>query len=86
MKLSAFNDLICQTHNVFEECQQKFYDADKAWRECYTDYDHYTDCDRAAKQLVKDIHFHRQDTVFCALNSLILAKDILEKLGYIEED
>ena len=80
MKRSAFNDLISQTHDIFHECQQKFYDADKAFRECNTDYE------RAAKQLVKDIHFHRQDTVFCALNSLLIARDILNHLGYIEED
>lgn len=80
MKLSAFNDLISQTHDVFEECQQKFFDADRKYRECSTEYD------RAAKQLVKDIHFHRQDTVFCALNSLIIARDILKRFGYIEED
>ncbi len=80
MKRSTFDDLISQTHDVFDECQKKFYEADRKYRECNTDYD------RAAKQLVKDIHFHRQDTVFCALNSLILAKDILDKFCYLEED
>ena len=80
MKRSDFDNLIQQTNVVFEECQKKFYEADRKYRKCNTDYD------RAAKQLVKDIHFHRQDTVFCALNSLILAKDILDKFCYLEED
>ena len=80
MKRSDFDNLIQQTNVVFDECQKKFYEADRKYRECNTDYD------RAAKQLVKDIHFHRQDAAFCALNALTTARDILNHLGYIEED
>lgn len=80
MKLSAFNDLISQTHDVFAECQKKFYNADKALKDCDNEHD------REGIQFIKDIHFHRQDTVFCALNSLIIARDILKRFGYIEED
>ena len=80
MKLSAFNDLISQTYDVFEECQQKFYKADEQFQEAGNG------TERQTCKLIKEMQFHRQDAAFCALNALTTARDILQHLGYIEED
>lgn len=80
MKRSAFNDLISQTYDIFKEHQQKFFDADKNFQESGNG------TERLVCKLIKDMQFYRQDAAFCALNAITTARDILEHLGYIEED
>lgn len=80
MKRSDFDDLISQTYDIFKECQQKFFDADKNFQESGNG------TERVFYKLIKDMKFHRQDAAFCALNALTTARDILNHLGYIEED
>lgn len=80
MKRSDFDNLISQTHNIFEECQQKFYKAVDDEKKCGDAPNHQ------AHQIFKEMQFHRETAAFCALNALTTARDILNHLGYIEED